>query len=436
MSAIVAILNKQGVALAADSAETISNMEAPNGAKKNKIFNGANKIFTLSKCHPVGVMVYNHATFMGTPWETIIKMYRKQLGDKSFGTVKLYQEDFINFLIQKNYYADKLTQENNLISLIYFVLNSVISTVVGTDDRFKKPNESPELSIEYVNAIQNKINEFTVIWNIEDKFCAHLKALSFEDYKAISRAIFDFAIDGTFTKYGIVVDGIKNEIEFLTYLIFKAKESFINFTGLIFVGFGEDEIFPNLIPINISLGINTLLRYSVVDYDCVSISNTNQSAVKPFGQIDVILTILTGIDQSLGNTFTENFKASFKKYNSELLKLIGDGNPDLSEKIRNLDVDVLVNEFQQKNTEVTSSQYVDPMFKAVNHLSKLDLAEMAESLIFLTYLKRRITDTEESVGGPVDVAVISKGDGFIWIKRKLYFEPKLNQYFFDNYFKQ
>lgn len=33
------------------------------------------------------------------------------------------------------------------------------------------------------------------------------------------------------------------------------------------------------------------------------------------------------------------------------------------------------------------------------------------------------------------VAVISKGDGFIWIKRKHYFSPELNTAFFSNYFK-
>ena len=58
---------------------------------------------------------------------------------------------------------------------------------------------------------------------------------------------------------------------------------------------------------------------------------------------------------------------------------------------------------------------------------------MAESLIYLTYLKRRITFAEESVGGAVDVAIISKGDGFVWIKRKLYFDSKLNEHFIDNY---
>ncbi len=42
----------------------------------------------------------------------------------------------------------------------------------------------------------------------------------------------------------------------------------------------------------------------------------------------------------------------------------------------------------------------------------------------------------ETVGGPIDVAVISKGDGFIWIKRKHYFSPELNPQFFANYYRR
>jgi hypothetical protein len=69
-------------------------------------------------------------------------------------------------------------------------------------------------------------------------------------------------------------------------------------------------------------------------------------------------------------------------------------------------------------------------------LAKDDLAEMAESLIHLTFLKRRFMSQEESVGGPVDVAVISKGEGFIWIKQKFYLDPHLNPHFFHTYFTE
>ncbi len=61
---------------------------------------------------------------------------------------------------------------------------------------------------------------------------------------------------------------------------------------------------------------------------------------------------------------------------------------------------------------------------------------MAESLVTITSLKRKFTLEAETVGGPIDVAVISKGDGFIWIKRKHYFEASSNPQFFANYYPQ
>ena len=61
------------------------------------------------------------------------------------------------------------------------------------------------------------------------------------------------------------------------------------------------------------------------------------------------------------------------------------------------------------------------------------MANVAESLVALTSLVNRMSPRKESVGGPVDVAVISKGDGLIWIKRKLYFYPDLNTQFFNKY---
>ena len=68
MTAVIGIINKQAAAIAADSAVTVSG---PNGSK---VFNRANKIFRISKRFPVGLMIYNYGEFMGTPWETIIKL--------------------------------------------------------------------------------------------------------------------------------------------------------------------------------------------------------------------------------------------------------------------------------------------------------------------------------------------------------------------------
>ncbi len=68
-------------------------------------------------------------------------------------------------------------------------------------------------------------------------------------------------------------------------------------------------------------------------------------------------------------------------------------------------------------------------------LSKEELASAAETFVNLVSFRKKVIMVDETVGGPIDVVVITKGDGLIWIKRKHYFEPKLNHHFFSNYYK-
>lgn len=75
MTAEIAVMNKWAIALAADSKVTISGMRA------SKAYDTVNKLFTLSKIHPVGIMIFGNAEWMDYPWETIIKLYRDKKGN-------------------------------------------------------------------------------------------------------------------------------------------------------------------------------------------------------------------------------------------------------------------------------------------------------------------------------------------------------------------
>lgn len=57
MTAEVAVLNRSAVALAADSAVTLSGLDPASGV--DKIFQNENKLFELSKNFPLGLMIYN-----------------------------------------------------------------------------------------------------------------------------------------------------------------------------------------------------------------------------------------------------------------------------------------------------------------------------------------------------------------------------------------
>lgn len=85
-------MNKSAVALAADSAVTIDG--GPEGVKIYQ----TNKLFMLSKYHPVGLMIFNDAEMMNLPWESIIKYFRQQLGDRPHDTLEEYGSQLITFL--------------------------------------------------------------------------------------------------------------------------------------------------------------------------------------------------------------------------------------------------------------------------------------------------------------------------------------------------
>ena len=73
--------------------------------------------------------------------------------------------------------------------------------------------------------------------------------------------------------------------------------------------------------------------------------------------------------------------------------------------------------------QTVQAEYKNPLIEAITVLPKGELASMAEALVSLTAFKARMSaDQRETVGGPIDVAVISKGDGFVWVKRKELFE--------------
>ena len=107
--------------------------------------------------------------------------------------------------------------------------------------------------------------------------------------------------------------------------------------------------------------------------------------------------------------------------------LMGETPPQTAEAavIDSLRVD-MEQEFVEGIKKLSQEQFIWPLVEVVSSMPKEELALVAEALINLTGLKRKASKDAETVGGPTDVAVISKGDGFVWIKRKHYFDAKLN----------
>ena len=414
MTAIVAVLNKHAAAIAADSAVTMGNT--------HKVVNSANKIFTLSKYHPVAVMTYSNAAFMGVPWDIIIKEYRKELGEKAFHFLKDYVDDFIRFLHSRHFFCDDKTQR----SFLRLQLDSFVT--ICRNEIFREKGMKPE---EQTSDVLVEKLQICMESNKQTLKCPEFDGYEYDAFKNIAFAeVEDYAKLKELDIQEVLCES------FFYYLSARLNNSLG--TGLVFVGYGESEIYPSLFPINVSLGIDNHLRYFVDEDNIAIISEHGPDAVIcPFAQVDVTQTIIRGINPSFQDIIYNVIKESIKSFSNAITSKL-DADPStatVSSAIKGLDTESVIRDITLQINKEMRDTYTEPLLNTVVSLDKEDMANMAESFISLTSLVRRMQPGEETVGGPVDVAVISKGDGFVWINRKHYFRPELNAPFFNNYFK-
>jgi len=454
MTAVVAILNKTGMALAADSAATITN----GNNSQSKVFNTANKVFTLSKHHPVAIMIYNNSEFLSTPWELIIKLYRKGLGKKSFRTVTEYSEDFRKFLLKNQLLNFKKKEreflENNLYRIVQNIIEDLRNYLIDQNDlkalsllhNLEKYENPPQDEIDIIKKIADRL-EGMLDQNIKDfNGCPKSEGLSEFDLEIFNKNNRDW-IHHFITEmlkhstpsliYSDNIEGLKLKIADLFISIVQSKINLLGATGLVFVGYGSDQIYPALYSIETDGIVNGVLRYSV-NQDIV-ISDHHPCNLVPFAQTDVMNTFIRGMNPDIHNIIKDSLDKSLSStldtYNSTIVKNTeGKIDENLLETLKQDFKENIMSSMQNDIESILQNSHIQPTLQALRFLSKEDLAELAESLIYLTFLKRRTTSSLESVGGAIDVAIISKGDGFIWKKRKHYFEDKLNQHFFQNYF--
>lgn len=428
MTAEIAIMNKEAIAIAADSAVTL---------REGKIFTSANKIFSLSKYHPVGVMIYGNANFMGIPWETMIKTYRGDLDTEKFDTLKEYADDFINFLSREKRLIPESEQEKYFEDNVYSYFSLIRYEIV------QRVNETISERDVVTDGEINKITS-EIIENHHDKW---------EEVESPPTIPENHTKD-LINKYGNVINKAKKDVfenllltdhlsRRLTEIAVNLFVKFIegvdppNMSGVVIAGFGEKDIFPSLQSFLIEVIVNNHLKWKEDKY--FEIAFENDATIVPFAQSEMVATFMEGVEPGYEMAIEEYLSQIFEKYPEDVIdsieKLDADEKRKLKEKLKGAGSELL-DRHREELRNYRRVNYVNPVIHVVSALPKDELAAMAESLVNLTSFKRKMSMDAETVAGPIDVAVISKGDGFIWIKRKHYFERELNPQFFANYYRE
>lgn len=427
MTAEIVIMNKNAIALAADSAVTVQRGEG------QKIFTSVNKLFTLSKFYPVGIMIYGRANFMEVPWETIVKIYRSKLGKKKFNKLKEYANNFIEFLNNDNPLFPEKQQKKILYSSTISYFRDIMEEI---DNKVKDVIKSKrKITMNEIKQITSDVIEKHFYEWEEAEILPSIPANHINEILKKYGNIINKAKVIVFEKLPISSD-LEEKLRSIGASLFSKDEFPANISGVIIAGFGEEEAFPSLKSFKIHGIVNNKLKYK--EGLSREINYKTDSSIIPFAQKEMVYTFMEGIDPNLKDYMEYYLSRIFDKYPDNIVKNIKKLNNKEKKKILKKLKDVSSNIFEDylnKTRKFRKKNYADPIVKVVSMLPKKELALMAESLVSLTSFKRKVTLESETVAGPIDVAIISKGDGFIWIKRKHYFKPELNPQFFDNYYR-
>lgn len=423
MTAEVAIMNKLGIALAADSAATVSD-----GLRKEKVLNSAKKLFALSKHHPVGIMIYSNASFMGVPWETLIKLYRKKLGGVELDTLKQYCDEFFSFLDSIDYQDYQNKYATDLLQHALLLLEKELQEVGLNKIQIE------ELSVEDISNIQSAID------SLEEKYTFN-EGLTKDTLQRVEdfKTAYVTQINNEITDRGINVSiDLENiVIEFISKTAVLISLSERTRTGVVISGFGKSELFPSTIEFQVPSFLGKNIQYKRVN--CQVVDHENDAVIMPFAQSNELRTFMTGFGKDIHDLI---FNMADNGWKNSLLESIQGAvssasqieplSQDLIMQVFRALIEVLFERIKEDISEISLTNFTNPVVNTVNHLSIEDLAVMAETFVNLESFRKKVTMMSETVGGPIDVAVITKAEGLVWIKRKHYFVPELN----GDYFKR
>ncbi|KZX14851.1 hypothetical protein [Methanobrevibacter filiformis] len=230
MTAEIAILNNNALVFASDSAGTV------NYQSRNQINDSFNKIFMLSKYEPVGIMIYQNLNFFDISWETIISIYRDKLGKKKFNHLNDYINDFFNF-IECNFKKNEEEQERYIIKAVKWIVEDILGT---SNDNGLNKEYLENLINEKLANLKDSVNES---WdNIPKEFID----LILKKYRNLITSEINNSMMYCNIPFNLLSSKYFNKlIEIAQYILYE------DYTGVVFGGFGEDEVHPSVISVNV-----------------------------------------------------------------------------------------------------------------------------------------------------------------------------------------
>ena len=244
----------------------------------------------------------------------------------------------MNYLKRNDYFSTKEVESYFFLSYVAYVYDTITERAIKQIGNSITDKNKAILKVKIEEELR-KLEQVSMRYSR----CPQFEDYAYEDFiKEYHDILYQFLeprIDASFGKSA--------HITIIEKAIFANVVSslFIGpMTGLVFAGYGDKEIYPSLIPLNISFVVSGRLKCAIDDDNIACIGDGDKKfsgSIRPFAQKDVINTILSGVDDRIHELYikvAEEALKTMRKGIADNVESIETGDKKISNAIRRVDI--------------------------------------------------------------------------------------------------
>ena len=414
MTSEIAVMNQRAVALAADSAVTLID------GGTVVVRNDQRKLFNLVVGQPVGVMFFGIADMMGHPWEHLIEHYQTKLKPPPKAHVRDYCAGFLGMLDHLEEFFPTNRQKDDYKRLLASIFRHIfqLAQYIREEGGQARANVADIVILE--EAIERVWRDYQFLEDGTPR--ADLKCFPPGFGAQVARehaAAIDELIAYGFQPFGLGKQALQRLKDIAIFCV--VKDLFLeDVTGLVFAGFGSEERYPVVVTHFVSSIVGGIAKRAEVSFD--GIDTNTRSRIRVFADSEVTNAFIRGIDFNLERRVYGAVNMLMQGLVDHVIGEFPDAGRELKENVRR--------QFQSSHIpqyfdalrggigDYQQHAFINPVLRVLEIASRNELGETARELVSLNVFKKRITAQKQTVGGAIDVAVISRESGFQWQSRQ------------------
>jgi adenylate cyclase len=401
MTAEVIVMNKYGIAMAADTALTVATPQGP------KLYDNISKLFHLSDNAPVAIMVYGSVEFGHVPWEVLINDYRERLGPRVFGNIDGYANDFLTYL--NGITTDEDDERETVLSTVFGHFSELTRSA---KEHMRQDGPGVDTAAaanqhklaDFLSSVAAAMERRPTIRRIDNGCHGFVRKFRREIFTARKHSVGE--------TFSALLTGESLRILWRLAYLYTIKDVFSpSSSGVVVAGFGSRQLLPSVRGYAIDGPIRGTIKCKLTTKR--DVTKHNEAMVIPFAQTEMIQRFMRGVDSAYDNFVEDMFDKEITKVATYVSSR---GHSRLGKKEFERILQEEMELIRRETANYRQERYINPIIHSVKNVPKSELAVLAEALVEITSLKRRMSTDIETVGGPIDVAVLSKTDGLIWIR--------------------